>query len=229
MKKMLKKGSSVDNCWNTRGVWSNVDDKCEQLVEHVHCRNCPVFSNEGKRVLDRLAPVGYLKDWRQTLAVKKKDQAIGTQSVLVFRVSDEWFALPAVCLHEIAEKRSIHRIPRNINTDIAGVVNIGGEVRICYSLKSILGINDQCEAENKNKSVATGRFIVALLAGQYYVFFADQISELSLYNSGDVLPVPATLKYKGKNFISGVIRHNKNNVAVLDADMFQRNLEGIRL
>ena len=229
MKKILKKIGSVDNCWNTRGVWSNVDDKCERLVEYIHCRNCPVFSSEGKRVLDRQAPVGYLKGWRKALAINKKDQAVDSQSVLVFRVSDEWLAFPAGCLHEIAEKRSIHRIPRNINTDIAGVVNIGGEVRVCYSLQSILGIKESREAENNNKSVATGRFIVALLAGQYYVFFADQISELSLYNSDEVMPVPATLKYKGKNFISGVIRHNKNNVAVLDADMFQRNLEGIRL
>ena len=229
MKKILKKGGSVDDCWNTRGVWSNVDDKCERLVEHVHCRNCPVFSSEGKRVLDRLAPVGYLKDWRKTLAIKKKDQAVDTQSVLVFRVSDEWFALSAGCLHEIAEKRAIHRIPRNINTDIAGVVNIGGEVRVCYSLKSILGISDPRDVDDKNKSIATGRFIVALLGNQYYVFFADQISELSLYNDAEVLPVPATIKYKGKNFIAGVIRHNKNNVAVLDADVFQRNLEEIRL
>ena len=229
MNKILKKGVSVENCWNTRGVWRNIDEKCERLAEHVHCRNCPVFSSEGKRVLDRLAPVGYLKDWRKTLAIKKRDQAVDTQSVLIFRVCEEWFALPAGCLHEIAEKRAVHRIPRNINTDIAGVVNIGGEIRVCYSLKSILGISEDSEEGGKNKPVSTGRFIVALLGNQYYVFFADQISELSMYNDGEVLPVPATLKYKGKNFISGVIRHNKNNVAVLDADEIQCKLEEMRL
>ena len=229
MKKLIKNGSAVNNCWNTHGVWSGVDQKCARLVEYIHCRNCPVFSIEGKRVLDRAAPVGYLKEWRNTLAAKKKAQTIDNQSALIFRVCDEWFALPAWCLQEITEKRAIHRIPRNVNTDISGVVNVGGEVRICYSLVSILGIKALPKGGKKDEVVVSGRFIVTTFGKQNFVFFVDQISGLSNYNSDDVFPVPATLNYGAGNMLLGVINHNKNKVAVLNADLFQRNLEEIRL
>lgn len=72
MKKVIAERTSENHCWNTVGVWSHVTDKCEKLSEHIHCRNCPVFSDEGRRVLDRAAPVGYLKEWRKSLSADKQ-------------------------------------------------------------------------------------------------------------------------------------------------------------
>lgn len=229
MKKIKKNESSKNNCWNTIGVWSGASDKCEKLVEHVHCRNCPVFSTEGKRVLDRFAPVGYLKEWKKTLSTTKKKENVDNKSVLIFRVGGEWFALPASTMQEITEVKTVHRIPSNKSYDISGVVNIGGEIRICYSLVSIFGIKMPHNNERKYNAVINGRFIVAVLGNNCYVFPVDQVSGLCWYNDSDVLPVPATLEYAGNNMLLGVINHNKNNVAVLDADMFRRNLERIAL
>ena len=210
-------------------MWSNANVKCERLIEHVHCRNCPVFSVEGKRVLDRVAPVGYLKGWRKTLAIKKEQQNGDNKSALVFRVNDEWFALPTGCLEEITEKKKVHRIPRNQNSDISGVVNIGGEIRICYSLVNILGINSAREDVKNTGAIVAGRFIVILLDSQHYVFLVDQVNGLDWYSFEEVSPVPSTLEYDSGNMIAGIIKRNKNNIAILNVDMFQRNLEGIVL
>jgi chemotaxis-related protein WspD len=188
-----------------------------------------VFSAEGKRVLDRAAPVGYLKEWRKSLSVKNIEEKTRNKSVLVFRVSKEWFALPSGCLQEIAEKRSIHRIPRNKNTDIGGVVNIGGEVRICYSLASILGVKDLPEEDRKFDNHSATRFIVTILNGECYVFNVEQVCGLSWYGDNAIHPVPATVEYAGDNMIAGIISHNKNKVSVLDIGKLQRNLEGIVL
>jgi chemotaxis-related protein WspD len=188
-----------------------------------------VFSNEGKRVLDRVAPVGYLKEWRKTLAAKKINNKVDNKSVLVFRVNDEWFALPSGCLHEITEKRTIHRIPRNNNSDICGVVNIGGEVRVCYSFESILGVNNPSTEIQENNVISTSRFIVVVLEGHYYVFCVEQIFGLSWYDKSEIYPVPTTLVHEGAKMLSGVINHDKNKVAVLDVEKFQHNLEAIRL
>jgi chemotaxis-related protein WspD len=229
MHRKNKKTDFVSHCWNTKGVWSTADDKCELLDKHIHCRNCPVFSAEGKRVLDRAAPVGYLKEWRKSLSIKNSEETTSNKSVLVFRVGKEWFALPSACLHEVAEKRSIHRIPRNNNTDIGGVVNIGGEVRICYSLASILGVKDLAEEDRKFDSHSAARFIVTILNGEYYVFNVEQVSGLTWYGDNAIHPVPATVEYAGDNMISGIISHNKNKISVLDVDKLQSNLEGIVL
>lgn len=229
MKKNLKKNSSVNHCWNTRGVWSQASDKCEQLVEYIHCRNCPIFSNEGKRVLDRVAPTGYLKEWRKSLSAKKKIVKADIAAVLAFRVGNEWFAIPAQCLHEVTERRTIHRIPGNNNNDISGVVNIGGEVRVCYSLESILGVKCDPEYDSKDEEASVKRFIVALLGDHYYVFCVNQVSGLCWYGNDDLSSVPATLAYKSGSMLLGLISHNENKIAILDTLKLQSNLEGIQI
>ena len=194
MKKSSKKKTPLESrCWNTRGVWSTVDKKCELLAEHVHCRNCPVFSIEGKHVLDRPAPVGYLKEWRRTLAAEKQKENNNLKAVLIYRVGDEWFALPTGCLQEITEKKVVHRIPRNTNSSISGVVNIGGEVRVCYSFGSILGVKNYTKYKDDSFIANGGRFIVAVFDGLTYVFFVDQVSGLFWYGDVEVSPVASSI------------------------------------
>lgn len=229
MRKIVENDEMIDHCWNVIGVWGGVSKKCEQLKEYIHCRNCPVFSAGGRKVFDQVAPVGYLKEWRKTLSVKSPDKKTDDKVVLVFKVKNEWFAISAGCLHEITEKRMVHSIPRNINKNISGVVNIGGEVRVCYSLGNILGVRDFQNDAQVVDPVSTERFVVAFIGGQYYVFPVDQIIGLSSYSSGDVSPVPATVKYEGASMLLGVISQNNNKIAVLDSDKFMENLEGIRL
>lgn len=229
MKKSVKKSTNVNQCWNTRGVWSNADEKCELLADHIHCRNCPVFSVEGKRVLDRVPPVGYLKDWRKTLAAKDSERKVGDQAILVFRVNDEWFALPSSCLQEITEKKTIHRIPRNRNSGISGVVNIGGEVRVCYSLENILDVKSLSSVERENDAVSSDRFVVCQFNGRHYVFFVNQIIGMSWYNENDICSSPSTLERERGSMLSGVINQNNINIALIDSDVFQENLEGVHL
>lgn len=229
MKKSVRVNKPVDRCWYERGVWSTAADKCEKLTEYVHCRNCPVFSREGKRVLDRAAPSGYLKEWRKGLAARKPIFKKESRSILVFRVADEWFAIPAGCLHEITDKKTVHKIPGNNKAGIVGVVNVGGEIRVCYSLESVLGVRFQDSKNKKGSNSEIARFIVAFIGGNYYVFGAQHISGMVLYHDDDIFPVPSTLAYDGANLLLGVIKHSTNKVAVLDVDKFQSVLEGILL
>ncbi|MDT8384636.1 MAG: chemotaxis protein CheW [Gammaproteobacteria bacterium] len=229
MKKTIRINKPVDRCWYERGVWSAVSDKCEKLEEYIHCRNCPVFSSEGKRVLDRAAPAGYLKEWRKGLAANKPIIKKDSRSILVFRVVEEWFAIPSRCLHEITEKKTIHKIPGNNNPGIVGVVNVGGEIRVCYSLESVLGVRCQDSKNRKGGSSEITRFIVAFIGGNYYVFVVQHISGMALYHDDELYPIPSTLAYDGANLLLGVINHATNKVAVLDVDKFQSTLEGILL
>jgi chemotaxis-related protein WspD len=217
------------HCWNTIGVWSGVSDRCGRLKEFVHCRNCSVYRDAGREVFDKVAPVGYLSEWRKSLASETILEKHEDKSVLVFMVGEEWFAVPAACLSEIAEARVVHRIPRNRNSDIDGIVNIGGEVRVCYSLESILGVKVS-ETQNGKKGLGMiARLLVILLDSQYYVFRVDQVSGLCGYNVKDILSVPSTLRHDGGGLLLGVINYNKNKVGVLDVDIFQDRLEGISL
>ena len=41
----------IDDCWNRIGIYG--DKSCPVLPEHIHCRNCSVYSAAATRLLDR--------------------------------------------------------------------------------------------------------------------------------------------------------------------------------
>ena len=44
----------TSGCWETIGVHG--DSSCEELAQHIHCRNCPVYSTAAQGLLDRPIP-----------------------------------------------------------------------------------------------------------------------------------------------------------------------------
>ncbi|MBU1908712.1 MAG: chemotaxis protein CheW, partial [Verrucomicrobia bacterium] len=71
-------------CWETIGT--DGDGSCERLGEKIHCRNCPVFSEGGRVLLDQAAPPGYLEEWTALLAREKEEAPADTLSAVVFRL-----------------------------------------------------------------------------------------------------------------------------------------------
>jgi len=223
MVKETQKSSYVINCWNTIGIWSREVNKCDKLTKYIHCRNCPVFFEAGRSVFERIAPSGYLSQWQKKISAKEICDDSKNNSVLVFRVGSEWFALPAGILGEIANERTIHRIPRNMNRFISGIVNINGEIKICYSLSELLGLNhidDDGKKDGKPK-----RLVVIELNEKNYVFLVDEVKGLYLYGGSELLPVPATLNSDNALLLLGSIKKFNYQVAVFNIDKFQEKLE----
>ena len=81
-----------EQCWNRIGVRG--DRSCPELLKFTHCNNCPVFAAAGRRFLDAPSPAGYLDEWTTRLAARDDTREGDESSVLVFRLGDEWLALP---------------------------------------------------------------------------------------------------------------------------------------
>ncbi len=58
--------------------------------------------------------------------------------MLVFRLGDEWLALPVGVLVEVTRPRPPHRVPHRGGL-LAGVVNIRGELHLCVRFDLLLG------------------------------------------------------------------------------------------
>src|SRR5882672_2671299 len=95
--------NTARDCWNSIGVHG--DRSCPELIEFVHCQNCPVFAAAGRHFLDAPSPDGYLEEWTGRLAGKAEDLSCDLISVLVFRLADEWLALPIHALVEVTAPR----------------------------------------------------------------------------------------------------------------------------
>lgn len=63
---MPKSPSNSQDCWNTIGVKG--DRTCPELTAAIHCRNCAIYSQGGRQLLDREPPSGYQQEWTRLLA-----------------------------------------------------------------------------------------------------------------------------------------------------------------
>ncbi len=225
MKKRIKKSRNSNNCWSTIGVWGDAQEKCDRLSEVVHCRNCEVFSMAGRGVFESKPPAGYLSEWQEKISEEKTERKKGDVGVMVFRLGKEWLSLPAENLQEIVEERNIHKIPHNEGLHIRGIVNIGGEINTCYSLMSLLKIDEDV---NK-KEGGLERLIVIVINGDRFVLPVCEVSGLARYSSNDLLQTPAALGKKMGTYLLGMFKIQKRQVAALNVEQIYRGLEGVRL
>lgn len=125
---------AIDDCWNRIGVHG--DKSCPLLTEHIHCRNCSVYSAAATRLLDRYA----LQQDDQERVHAPLDNDIVTRSLLVFRLGEEWLALTTRSLVEVAPLQAIHSLPHQRSRALLGVANVRGALVACLSLAQMLDL-----------------------------------------------------------------------------------------
>jgi len=210
----LPLASSREDCWNRIGVWG--DRSCPELAGAVHCHNCPVFAAAGRQFLDAPSPPGYLEDWAERLAALPETAAGDLQSVLIFRLADEWLALPAAVLVEVTGPRPVHRIPYRGGV-LAGLVNIRGELHLCARLDHLLGITNQAAELANDGSAARARMLVVRRESEAWVFPVDEVACVYRFAAGAMTAVPPTLGRAVARFTRGVTVWDRRAVGCLDA------------
>ncbi|GAB4343275.1 MAG: chemotaxis protein CheW [Desulfobulbaceae bacterium] len=219
----------IDDCWKRKGVWSESREKCPELVQVIHCRNCPVYSAAGRRLLDRELPEDYIEEWTGSLARIKVEKEEDVNSAFVFRAGGEWLALPASLIQEVVDMGVIHSLPHRNSAILRGVVNIRGKLELCFSIGAILGIERYVrEKEKGEKYVSPSRLIVAERDGERVVFPVSEIYGFFRYAEGMLQQLPVTVSGSKAAFTKGVLSVENFDVGLLDDavlyDAFKRNM-----
>lgn len=211
----MSQSDETPDCWNRIGVWGTESPRCEHLAEVVHCRNCEVFVAAGRQIFERPLPAGYLEEQRRQLAGEETSEAAGSgESVIAFRLGVEWFALPTAVFEAITEARPVHRLPHVAAGYVQGVVNIGGEVRLCHALASLLEAGEAAPAEDGKQIYR--RLLVVRLGGEGYVFPADEVLGLLRYRREQLRPPPATIAEVTRRRLRGSLEAAGRTLVVLD-------------
>ena len=134
---------AIDDCWNRIGIHG--DKSCPLLIEHIHCRNCAVYSAAATRLLDRYA----LQQEEREHVSGTLQSEVKTRSLLMFRLGEEWLGLATRSLVEVAPMQAIHSLPHQRSRALLGVANVRGALVACLSLVELLGLDGV-------SSVATG-------------------------------------------------------------------------
>ncbi len=204
-----------DDCWNRIGVRG--DSSCERLEEYVRCLNCPVFETAAAKLLERPIPLVDLS--RHDLRAPTQVASQGaTESFLVFRIGDEWLALPTPIFKRIVQTRPIHTLPHRQHRAVLGVVNVQGELLVCLSLAHLLGFEPGTTAPDDKARHELPRLLVISREEEHAVFPVDQVDGVHRITLSTFRPPPATLSLAAAAHTRAVAPWHGVTVGLLDAD-----------
>ena len=215
----------IVNCWNSIGVWGREWPRCPLLLDVIHCRNCDKYIAAGQRALQQPVPEEYQQEWTRLLA-RKKDTDIGHQlTVIIFRVGDEWFSLPVNYLQHVEARRAIHSVPHRNSAIVKGIVNVAGEVKMCFSLGALLGI-EQASMLDATLRTAVYEGLIVLKNGKHsYVFPVTEVLELGRISLEELKAVPSTVSAAAASYLLGLVRYGERQVGHLDVDLIMAGFE----
>lgn len=214
------KGAFGNYCWNTEGIWAEGGGTCPALAEFIHCRNCKVFQAGAKMLLEAPPPEGYIGEWAGVLAGGKSVEEDLSDPVLIFRLGEEWLAMRAAAVKAVSRPCPVHRIPGKTDEVLLGLVNIGGCLELCFSLATMLGV-EQLEGRGGEGAAALfgSRLITMEKDGVSWVFQADEILDLGRYRLKDVGNVPSTVFNARSTFVMEVFRYEERSVGLVDDEL----------
>lgn len=224
----------MPECW--RRIGTSGDRSCRELERLVHCRNCPVLSLAARTLFDRRAPEGYLEEWTAILAESpqrnpfagRSEPGLGgdsgpAQSVLVFKLEGEWFALPVDVLLEVTETRRVHTVPRRTGGALEGIVNIRGQLHLCLSLARLLRL-----PECRKPTVDLERLVVVEHEGDRWTFRVDQVAGVPAVPRDRLRAVPDTARLEAGGHTRALFDQDGRTVGLLDPEtVFARLAEQV--
>ncbi|MBU0675870.1 MAG: chemotaxis protein CheW [Proteobacteria bacterium] len=223
---MPEKPIAIDDCWNRIGVWSEAEERCPELNRMIHCRNCPVYADVGRQLLNRKALPEYIKESTAIFARAKAEKQEKIKSVFVFRAGGEWLALPSVLIQEVVDMGIIHSLPHRNSKVLRGVVNIRGKLELCFSIGAILGIERfEKSRRGEGKYVSPARLVVADRHGERVVFPVSEIHGYLRYGDKMLQPLPITVSGSRAAFTIGILCVEDFDVGLLNDQVLYEALK----
>jgi chemotaxis-related protein WspD len=202
---------AIDDCWNRIGIHG--DRSCPLLIEHIHCRNCPVYSAAATTLLDRYALTRGDQDHVQSTDLQVKTK---TRSILVFRLGEEWLGFPTRCLVEIAPLQAIHSLPHQRSRALLGVANVRGALVACLSLVELLGL-DATVAPAQSSRIMPRMLIVAAEGGPVVVP-VDEVHGIHAIEEHLLDSASTSGTHANARFTRGVLQWKDYSLRLLDED-----------
>jgi chemotaxis-related protein WspD len=202
---------AIDDCWNRIGIHG--DRSCPLLEEHIHCRNCSVYSAAATRLLDRYALA-------QELRVSMHGEALAsdakTRSLVVFRLGEEWLGMPTRCLVEVSPVQTIHSLPHQRSRALLGVANVRGALVACLSFVELLGL-DSTPVPSLSARI-TPRMLIVSAEGGPVVVPVDEVDGIHAIETRLLDSASAPAQNSSARFTRGVVQWKDRSLRLLDEE-----------
>ncbi|PYQ96859.1 MAG: chemotaxis protein [Acidobacteria bacterium] len=207
----------VHDCWNRIGVRG--DRSCPELEQHIHCRNCPVYSAGAAELLDGDPPPDYLAERTTHFAQPAHIVGVQRRSVVVFRVASEWLSLATSVVAEVANLLPIHSLPHRQNGVVLGLASVRGELLVCLSLGQVLGVESLPPAPREPRSTVYQRLLVIRRDAVRVVCPVDEVHGIHHFQQRDLKEVPTTVARATVAYSTALLSWRGRSVGVLDDEL----------
>jgi chemotaxis-related protein WspD len=149
-------------------------------------------------------------------------------SLVIFRLYDEYLAVQTRWLVEVTLPQPIHAIPHRTNEVVLGLVNIRGQLRICFSAHGLLGVALPAVSQQTHRSEVTPaapyaalleRMLILHDRSEQWIFPVEEVLGVHRLPVRDLHLVPSTFG-KGGAFSQSVFTWASHTVGYLDETRF---------
>lgn len=220
---ILLRTDAIDDCWRRIGVRG--DGSCPALAEHGHCRNCPIYAQAAATLLDaqRLDALADELPDAATLAEDDADTSAGrgaAQSCLVFRIGDEWLALPTAALGEVTAPAPVHSLPHRRDAAVLGLAAVRGNLLACLSLARLFDAGAAPADSHGNGT----RFLILGQGRGAIALPVAEVSGIARVPQHALQPLPATLARASARYTQALFADQGRSVGLLDAALVRQAL-----
>ena len=202
---------AIDDCWNRIGIYG--DKSCPVLPEHIHCRNCSVYSAAATRLLDRYS---FEQEHVEQYATRADERKVATRSLMIFRLGDEWLGLVTRCLDEVAPMQSIHSLPHQRSRALQGVANVRGALVPCLSLIELLGLDPTLAGPTSSRVMP--RMLIMAAHGGPVVLPVDEVDGIHNIEERVLSAASVSGEHASAKFTRGVLQWKTRSLRWLDEE-----------
>lgn len=202
---------AIDDCWNRIGIHG--DRSCPLLVEHIHCRNCSVYSAAATRLLDRYA---LAQEHRVSMHGEELASDVQIRSIVVFRLGEEWLGLPTRCLVEVSPVQTIHSLPHQRSRALLGVANVRGALVACLSLVELLGLDTTVAPVSAARIMP--RMLIVSADGGPVVVPVDEVDGIHAIEARLLDAASAPAQNTNARFTRGVMQWKNRSLRLLNEE-----------
>jgi len=200
---------AIDDCWNRIGIHG--DKSCPLLAEHIHCRNCSVYSAAATRLLDRYA---LQQDDHRHVAAPEVEGDVVTRSLLMFRLGEEWLGIATRCLVEVGPLQPIHSLPHQRSRALLGVANVRGALVACLSLVELLGLDGTSSGPSGGRIMP--RMLIIAAQGGPVVVPVDEVDGIHAIDERTLNAASASGTQASARYTQGVLQWKGRSLRWLD-------------
>jgi chemotaxis-related protein WspD len=202
---------AIDDCWNRIGIHG--DRSCPLLVDHIHCRNCSVYSAAATRLLDRYS---LAQEQRVSVHSEALVTDVETRSTVVFRLGEEWLGLPTRCLVEVSPVQAIHSLPHQRSRALLGVANVRGALVACLSFVELLGLDPSVVPAGDSRALP--RMLIVSADGGPVVVPVDEVDGIHAIEARLLDSASEPAQNSNARFTRGVVQWKGRSLRLLDED-----------